>query len=217
MINYAEEIKINGFVIIPSKNENSDIVSLANSLGSTLTPWKDKTVQTLVPKACGTPNSYSGMYGHSRFPFHTDLAHWKIPPRYILLQSIRGYADVPTLLVDGQSLVRSVSTDIMLRAIFRPRRPIGGRLHLLHLLEDAQWCHRIRWDEVFLRPASKVGRVADTLIREWLSKAEPISIALVCPGTSLLIDNWRMLHARSRIPPGREDRRIERIYLEALH
>nr|WP_292223483.1 TauD/TfdA family dioxygenase [Mesorhizobium sp.] len=34
---------------------------------------------------------------------------------------------------------------------------------------------------------------------------------------TLLIDNWRMLHARSPILPGRESRAIERVYLEALH
>ncbi|TIW05266.1 MAG: TauD/TfdA family dioxygenase, partial [Mesorhizobium sp.] len=36
-------------------------------------------------------------------------------------------------------------------------------------------------------------------------------------GDTLIIDNWRMLHARSPIITGTEDRAIERIYLERLH
>nr|WP_281066390.1 TauD/TfdA family dioxygenase [Xanthobacter flavus] len=43
-----------------------------------------------------------------------------------------------------------------------------------------------------------------------------MSIALAHPGDTLIIDNWRMLHARSPIPPGREDRSIQRVYLGAL-
>ncbi|HAH95942.1 MAG TPA: hypothetical protein DCL69_03455, partial [Firmicutes bacterium] len=36
-------------------------------------------------------------------------------------------------------------------------------------------------------------------------------------GDTLVIDNWRMLHARSPVPAGREDRKIQRVYLESLH
>jgi alpha-ketoglutarate-dependent taurine dioxygenase len=43
------------------------------------------------------------------------------------------------------------------------------------------------------------------------------SCALARAGDTLLIDNWRMLHARSSIPLGREDRIIERVYLEGLY
>lgn len=77
--------------------------------------------------------------------------------------------------------------------------------------------NRLRWDDVFLRPASKIGDIADLRVRDWLAQCEPLSIALARAGDTLLIDNWRMLHARSPIPVGREDRKIERIYLGCLH
>jgi alpha-ketoglutarate-dependent taurine dioxygenase len=41
-------------------------------------------------------------------------------------------------------------------------------------------------------------------------------IRLVRRGDTLLIDNWRMLHARSPIPMGRGDRCIQRVYLGGL-
>jgi L-asparagine oxygenase len=171
----------------------------------------------LVPRASATPNTYSGIYGLDRFPFHTDLAHWRRPPRYLLLRCIVGYADVRTLLVDGRRLINAVTVDLLARAIFKPRRPRDGALALLRLCEPTDDGHRLRWDEVFLKPASKIGDVANHGVREYLTRSEPLSIALVRPGDTLLIDNWRMLHARSPILAGREDRKIERVYLEDLH
>jgi hypothetical protein len=171
----------------------------------------------LIPRAGATPNTYSGIYGLDRFPFHTDLAHWRRPPRYLLLRCATGYADVPTLLVDGRTIIDAVTLDILARAIFKPRRPRDGALALLRLCEPTDDGHRLRWDDVFLRPASKIGHIADQQVRERLARSEPLSIALARSGDTLLIDNWRMLHARSPILAGREDRKIERVYLEGLH
>jgi L-asparagine oxygenase len=128
-----------------------------------------------------------------------------------------GYADVPTLLLDGEAIFDAMTLDILTRAIFKPRRPRDGALGLLRLYEPTDGGYCFRWDEAFLKPASRIGDVASQRIREHLPKYKPLSIALIRAGDTLLIDNWRMLHARSPVPVGREDRRIQRIYLEDLH
>jgi hypothetical protein len=53
-------------------------------------------VQTLTPKSetNATPNTYSGNYGLGEFPFHTDLAHWSVPPRYVAIRCEVGAASV---------------------------------------------------------------------------------------------------------------------------
>jgi L-asparagine oxygenase len=171
----------------------------------------------LIPRASETPNTYSGIYGLERFPFHTDLAHWRLPPRYLLLRCLKGYDDVSTLLVDGEALIEEVTVNILSRAIVKPRRPRAGTFPFLRLCESDDAGYRLRWDEMFLKPASPVGEVADQRVRAYLACCAPLYIALARPGDTLLIDNWRMLHARSPVPVGREDRRIERIYLGRLH
>jgi len=171
----------------------------------------------LVPRASATPNTYSGIYGLQRFPFHTDLAHWRVPPRYLLLRCVTGYPDVPTLLIDGRTVISAVTLDILTRAIFKPRRPKDGLVSLLRLCEPINEGLRLRWDEVFLKPASKIGCIADQCVRAEIAECEPLSIALAARGDTLLIDNWRMLHARSPVPVGRENRKLERVYLEGLH
>jgi len=194
-----------------------NFAAVANALGQPITPWEGGLIQELVPRATSTPNTYSGIFGLDRFPFHTDLAHWRLPPRYLLLRCVRGFADVPTLLLDGCSLIDIVTLDVLTRAIFKPRRPQDGAITLLRLCEPTDNGYRLRWDEIFLKPGSKVGDIANQRVRECLADCKPAAISLIHLGDTLLIDNWRMLHARAPIPAGRENRKIERIYLEGLN
>ncbi|SFD28953.1 TauD/TfdA family dioxygenase [Collimonas sp. OK412] len=207
-----------GYAFVDRYCPGTDTFVVASALGQLLTPWDGGVVQDLVPRTSATPNTYSGIYGLDRFPFHTDLAHWRLPPRYVLLRCITGYTDVPTLLLDGQTIFDIVTLDILTRAIFTQRRPRDGSLTLLRLCEPTDgdgYC--FRWDGVFLKPASRIGELADQRIREQLLNCSPLSIALARAGDILLIDNWRMLHARSPIPAERVDRKIQRIYLGYLH
>ena len=211
------ELSRRGYVFLRNHQPGLHTVAVALNLGQPLAPWEGGLVRTLIPRAEATPNTYSGIYGLDRFPFHTDLAHCRTPPRYLLLRCVTGYADVPTLLIDGRALINAVTLDILGRAIFKPRRPRDGALALLRLCEPTDDGHRLRWDEVFLKPASKIGDIANLRVQEWLATRESMPISLTNTCDTLLIDNWRMLHARSPIPAGREDRVIERVYLGGLN
>lgn len=211
-----ENIARDGYAFVSAYCPWADALEVANALGQPLEPWEGGTVQDLVPRSTATPNTYSGIYGLGGFPFHTDLAHWRTPPRYLLLRCVIGYADVPTLLLDGKCIFDAVTLDVLTRAIFKPRRPRSGALGLLRLCEPTSDGYCFRWDEMFLKPASRVGALASQRVKEQLDKCKPLRIALARVGDTLLIDNWRMLHARSPIPAGREDRKIQRIYLESL-
>jgi len=215
--NIRDEIREIGFIFLPGLWPNESVVEIAKRFGKPLDPWKDGFVQTLVPRTEAAPNSYSGIYGLGHFPFHSDLAHWRTPPRYLLLRCVTGHANVPTLLVDGRDLIDAITLDVLARAIFKPRRPRDGSVTLLRLCEPTEDTILTRWDEVFLRPASRIGEVADLRIREWLSTCKPTALSLAQPHDTLLVDNWRMLHARSPILPGSENREIQRVYLEDLH
>jgi len=213
---YAQ-LQKKGYAFIESYYHKDNSLSVAKAFGVPIEPFEGRLVQKLAPRENSTPNTYSGIYGLDCFPYHTDLAHRPTPPRYLMLRCIIGYSDVPTHLVDGLSLIEAVTSDLMSRAIFRPRRPQNGYLHLLPLYERSGEDARLRWDEVFLKPASRIGEIANLEVRKWLAASDPTQITLENGGDTLLIDNWRMLHGRASIPVGREDRRIERVYLERLH
>lgn len=213
----ADELARCGYAFLPTHYPGVDSADVAASLGRPLVPWAGGLVQRLTPRATATPNTYSGVYGLDRFPFHTDLAHWRRPPRYLLLRCLRGYADIPTLLVDCRALVDSGGLDILRRAIVKPRRPQNGSVPLLRLYEQVEYGYRFRWDETFLIPASRVGDLASRHVRTTLESTNPQAVILAQPGDTLIVDNWHMLHARPPILPGREDRALERVYLETIN
>jgi len=212
-----EEVSAHGYCFIEELSPNSDSISIAVEFGKTMSPWAGRLVQQLVPRATSTLNTYSGLYGLNRFPFHTDLAHWREPPRYLMLRCVKGYASVPTLLLDGKILVERVTQNVLGRAIAKPRRPQNGLVPLLLLYQATDSGFRLRWDETFLEPASSTGKIAFQKVLDGLAQIEHHAISLQQPGDTIVLDNWRMLHARSPIPSGCEDREIERIYLESLN
>jgi alpha-ketoglutarate-dependent taurine dioxygenase len=176
-------------------------------------------VHNLTPVATekSTPNTYSGIYGLETFPFHTDFAHWRYPPRYLMLRCVVGFEEVPTLLIDGSRLVQQVGGSSLSRSLVRPRRPVRGKLPLLRLYQTIGCDCLLRWDEMFFRPAGPIGKAGIQALRGAIAHENPISVALARGGDTLILDNWRMLHARSAIPHGCDDRLLERAYLEALN
>lgn len=208
-----------GYVLLPSYEPFETGELIAGSLGQPLCLEAGSAVHNLTPVATenSTPNTYSGIYGLGRFPFHTDFAHWRYPPRYLMLRCVVGFEEVPTLLVDGHQLVQRVGGSALSRALVRPRRPVRGKLPLLRLYQRTA-CHSLlRWDEMFLRPASPIGEAGIQALQAAIALENPISVALARRGDTLILDNWRMLHSRSAIPHGCEDRLLERAYLEALN
>lgn len=212
------QIVLHGFARITAPIVPMTTEELAASLGEPVDPWGDGWVQRLEPRDTGPPNTYSGLFGLGAFPLHTDLAHWRVPPRYLLLRCGKGYSDVPTLLLDGAEIVREMDADALERALVRPRRRQSGKLRLLRLWSTPKLdtgC--LRWDPVFLQPASAQGHRVFDALRHRLTIATPTQAVMVEPGEALVIDNWRMLHARPAVPVGRRDRFLQRVYLRSLH
>lgn len=188
----------------------------AQAIGKPFCPPEGRMVQELCPREEGTPNTYTGIYGLARFPFHTDLAHWSRPPRYLLLRCLRGYADVPTFVFDSSWLIDEIGSSLMHRALFRARRPRGEGFSLFPILEETDDGRLFRWDEMFIVPASKIGKKIHSTVRERMRTCISPDIALHATGDTLILDNWRMLHARSPVPLGCRERKIERVYLEEV-
>lgn len=205
-----------GYAVLPRLTSSLSSAEVAAGLGEPVTPWPGGMVQRLIPRAVASPNTYSGNFALGSFPFHTDLAHWLHPPRYLMLRCITGYADVPTLILDGRKLRDVVQEGTLRRAIVRPRRPQAGQLRLLRLLEDQDEGEVFRWDGIFLVPASRVGIVAFAKVKSYITEASPMPVALAAKGDTLIVDNWRMLHARPSIPANRKRRCLERVYLRSL-
>jgi alpha-ketoglutarate-dependent taurine dioxygenase len=216
---FVAQMARDGYVFLKRWHPDEHSEVLFYRIGPTLTFGKNGPVHRLQPQHEATPNTYSGIYGLGAFPFHSDMAHWRNPPRILMLRCIKGHASVVTMLVDGVDVVDCAGEENLSRALVRPRRPHNGSMPLLplHRPRREERPSLLRWDEKFIVPASHAGEQGMKFIREALTHIRKTSIALSCPGDTLFIDNWRMLHGRSPVAADQIDRTIERAYLGGLY
>lgn len=210
------EVLAQGYAVMKRHAPGARTQEVAASIGTPIEPWPGAIVQRLVPHDASTPNTYSGIFGMGLFPFHTDLAHWRIPPRFLLLRCLRGHPEIPTLLLDGMVVTAAIGADTLSRAVVTSRRPVAGEMRLLRIFDRREGEIAIRWDEVFLKPASRIGKQVFDDMCALIAAQKPIAVALTDDGDTVVIDNWRMLHARPAVLPRFRDRHIERVYLEAI-
>lgn len=214
------EINKSGFVLLKTFHPDSNLAEIADRLGTAWDGAQDKEPHLLTPseQSASTPNTYSGNYGLRGFPLHTDLAHWRKPPRYLVLRCKVAAPNVATMLLDGQTIIEKCGKSVLSRALVQPRRPLQGAIPLLRLYQQAAGdLGMLRWDQMFIKPSSKNGTSGFNQVREAIARERATPIYLDEPGDTLIIDNWRMLHGRSPVPKGSEGRVIERMYLEELN
>lgn len=203
-----------GYVEFKCDFPNQNSISIANEIGDISEFPGISNVQTLVPSEIETKekSSYSGQFGMGEFPFHTDMAHWFQPPRFIFLRCVQPSRLVETKIVCANDVFEEKDTELISRALFRPRRRLDGHLSLLRIRE--KW--GFRWDRVFLQPLSKSAFTAKALIEKRISEATTHSVTLDHPCACVLIDNWNAFHGRSAIPPSEKSRILERVYISNL-
>ena len=191
------------------------LLELAKRLGVVMQlPAERSSVQLLIPRQAAEAghNSLSAMHGLGRFPFHTDLAHWPKPPRYIILSCLTDETATPTRLLSA------VATERALRIALGGLWKVTAVKHpFLCSCYDDQY-RRLRWDSACMVPANQCARRIHDKLAESLEQHERVAFTRVDwpqPDRALLIDNWRVLHARA--PVERVGTRvIERIYLDEV-
>lgn len=212
-----DEVHARGFAFRAASDPDLANDALALQVGVPIALSSTCAVHFLMPapKEHRPPNSYSGIYGLGAFPLHTDLAHHRVPPRYLMLRCNAPDEGVGTTLTDSAEIIESVGASLLSRAVVQPRRPRNGIRPLLRLLDPA--LHLFRWDMEFIRPASDAGTQAVLAVSNALERQRVTEVRLGRLGDLLVIDNWRMLHGRTAVPPSSNGRRIARVYLESLH
>jgi L-asparagine oxygenase len=163
--------------------------------------------------------SMSSVYGLSALPFHTDFAHHAVPPRYVLLRLAPGEPagpkPAPTLLLDLSSLPLSAAeVNVISHDVWMVR---GGyqRFYATLLSEGFSSSRRaLRYDPCCMRPAWGMARRSQRLMEAAIRAGSPSTFRW-SSGVVLILDNWRMLHARPAIPGAdRSWRALERVLVD---
>lgn len=225
---YMRELDLIGSVYLPQWCEGLSLFDAASTIGKVLDVqmlWPGAGASTIQRLEAREPNNdkgrrYSDIYGRKRFPFHTDLAHWAVPPRYLLLRCVKGAVGVSTGVLNSAHFLNIVGRNGAKRALFRSRNPVSNLSNgsVLPLLQEKDGSEIFRWDPQFLTPMNGfASELRDKILNgesECMRAAEYFSLQK--PNDALVVDNWRFLHCRRPVPDGVE-RVIERVYLEELH
>jgi hypothetical protein len=211
-MNVVDELHERGYVDLGQVDLSVSTLELANELAGMLGAQRFAWVDTLTTTAPGTKplNTYGGNYARSALPLHTDLAHWAVPPRYLILRCVVGSPDVATFVVHHREIARWTPNGSIDRALLRPRRRLDGRMYLLRMRHDCVF----RWDSLFLEPDNAEARLVRELFADEPARFVPEEVVMDQPGRALLIDNWSALHGRGAVPPSAVGRCLERVYLE---
>jgi hypothetical protein len=148
------------------------------------------------------PRSLSATYGLGPQPLHTDCAHHKVPPAFVILASRR----------------RSTTPTLVWRPSLTPRW--SGLFHQgifivdggsSQFLAPAMAAGRIRFDPGCMRPCDGHARALVAALSS--ARHEAHRHEWSDDGMLLVIDNWRTLHARDTVTDPTE-RVMERIALQ---
>ncbi len=216
---HFDSLAAHGFCFLPQFLPGLSLDKAINNVCSAQNLTCNRDAEALRPTTQVFKNriTYSSIYGLNAFPLHTDGAYLKKPPAFIMLRCVRGYPNVSTTLLDSRFLISEFGMARLSRSLLRPLHSHSNAEQLVRILDFESDSTLFRWDQVFLRPASRVAQSVYQDMKTYIAAQNPASITLCDKGDTLLIDNRRVLHGRSGVNEHNTDRLIDRVYLEQAH
>lgn len=140
--------------------------------------------------------SLSALHGVAAFPFHTDGAHHRTPPRWVVMRCVNpGNSDRATLLLDSAELgLRDDVWRLLERAVWWVSS--GGRAFPASIVRSNPTGRTIRYDAGCMKPAAAGFVESQCVFESALESASPTPVSWKA-NDLLIFDNWRMLHARA--------------------
>jgi alpha-ketoglutarate-dependent taurine dioxygenase len=193
---------------------SEDLLRFSRRLGDPVPGRKRATVEPLraVPPERAHPRSLSALHGPNGFPLHTDGAHRRLPPRFIVLAcQCPGTRSVPT------NLVRFADIRITDReksgcegAPFLVSN--GRRSFYTTIVQPAR--DFIRFDMGCMTPASAEAAHLQAALQRKLDGCR-LAVIHWREGDVLVIDNWNVLHGRGEAAVAASpDRHLERVSVQ---
>ena len=191
-----------------------DLLRISGDLGIPTADKRGSIIKTLKPEKPSDPNlnTLSSRYGTGAFPFHTETAYWPTPARFVVLYCVNpGSRHRPTHLVDSHKWdlshkdKRTLCNEVW--KVFTGINPF-----LCTIGKQTRNRFMIRFDKDCMKPAlSPRGKANDIVARE-LQSQKLITIDWQA-NDLLVIDNYRMIHARGPSVTNDSDRHLERILI----
>lgn len=187
--------------------------ALATQLGQPVRGRNSQTVEVLTPKNTDEAhrNSLSNKYGKDALPFHIDMAHQRVPSRYLIFACSSANGEIaPTLLLETSSLELTLEASNALdNAVFLIKN--GRRSFYANIKKSG--VPYLRWDPGCMFPQDAS---ATAIARELsdLSNISDVKVINWSVGALLMVDNWRMLHSRGVVHGEHGNRTLLRMTIQ---
>lgn len=176
----------------------TDLLEIARSLG---VPVASRVggplVDMLTPRAPheAPGRSMSKTFGSGRFPPHTDGAYIPHSPRWLLLRAIELSGNAPPTELWPAVQVELDPSD--LEVLERPLWSVQGRQPFLSPMFESlpSGGARVRFDSCCMTPRTRSAARAQSVLLEAITRRPPDLVDWT-PGRTIVLDNWRVLHAR---------------------
>jgi hypothetical protein len=207
-----DAVRKNGFVVVQTTAREFE--HLGASLGIAVSgrrggPTTDRL--TPMPAVAAPPRSLSAIFGLSEFPFHTDGAHHRVPPRYLLLRLADGaQAETPTLVADGRLAELDRDEASLLSREMWLVKGGRGRTFYAPIFDASRML--LRFDLGCMDAPAGTRLDGAQVIHEHLARG-PVEEITWCTGTTLVLDNWRVFHARPSVSAGDHSRTLLRMMI----
>lgn len=170
---------------------------LANSLGTPIPSRRDgPIIDNLFPleKPQAHRSSLSAEYGIEDFPYHTDGAYMKSPPKYIILRYIKGIAQpTPTVICDLSNVSMEAKTNLEFH-VWKVQSYDGAFYTPILSKERSIY----RYDPCIMRPAINTKNNRNYFERTIITSAPKYEIEWE-QNKTVVIENWTTLHKRPKV------------------
>lgn len=203
----------NGWLDMGTEQE-IDLLSLAKQFGEPIpaTPGGELLDQLVLRKSNPrNPGYWSNRFGLGAFPFHTDCAYYRKPPKYLLLKLSPDSNTVrPSFLLDTWNTNLSVDDyKILRRESWKVENSFGRFLTPIINTKFAPEQIIFRFDPTCMRPYLSSAKQSQLILERLCCETQHTRINW-SPGQVVIVDNWRMLHQRGN-GPLEEHRILQRV------
>lgn len=177
-------------------NNDEDFLKLAYELGKPISSRiNGNLIDNLIPLKTEDAHkqSLSANFGTSDFPFHTDGAYFKIPPKFILLRYTNGISNpTPTILCNLKN-INSTDKQMLKHSVWKVKSRYSSFYSSI-LSEDEKF---FRFDKCIMQPVDI--KNDNSIHLEKLISSQPKEVINWEINKTVIIDNWNYLHTRPEV------------------
>jgi hypothetical protein len=193
----------------------SDLIKIGNGLGTLIPGPNGEIIKEIKRKEKeeSLQGSQSSIYGHGRFPLHTDTVFWPLPARYVIFYAT-GDVRRPTTFMKFSNLLPK-NDPAFIRLAQKSIWYVGPKTNRFYcsMIFKYDGNYYWRYDSDLMTPVNQAAIEINKILRPLVFSTNIDSVNWT-GSNAVIISNWTILHGRGDQPQNEGDRIIHRLYIK---